>query len=170
MKYQSPFNNGIIAQLPTTDWRDEQWVFGYGLYVNSLVYLYYQISGRRKNAAEVKKFINERLSLAEKPHYALYTYKVYTDRRFELLGNSLTIMAEISSEERGHKIVQWIENNCRELNIRGELKGNLPPILIPYIRPEDDDWRTRYRIIINRGSTIMGESGRLRRFLHCYID
>ena len=76
MKYQSPFNNGIIAQLPTTDWRDEQWVFGYGWYVNSLVYLYYQISGRRKNAAEVKKFINERLSLAEKPHYALYTYKV----------------------------------------------------------------------------------------------
>jgi len=39
MKYQSPTNRSLIAQLPTSDWRDEQWVLGYGLYVNCITYL-----------------------------------------------------------------------------------------------------------------------------------
>jgi len=34
MEYQSPTDSTIVAQLPTSDWRDEQWVPGYGLYVN----------------------------------------------------------------------------------------------------------------------------------------
>ena len=38
MEYQSPDDRVIVAQLPTSDWRDEQWVLGFGLYVNTLVY------------------------------------------------------------------------------------------------------------------------------------
>ena len=34
MEYQSPADRCLVAQLPTSDWRDEQWVLGYGLYVN----------------------------------------------------------------------------------------------------------------------------------------
>ena len=30
----------MVSQLPTSDWRDEQWVMGFGLYVNTLVYAY----------------------------------------------------------------------------------------------------------------------------------
>lgn len=145
MKYQSPFNNGIIAQLPTTDWRDEQWVFGYGLYVNTLVYLYLKLRGRKSQAAEVKSFINKRLILEDKPHYALYTYKIYTGRRFDLLGNSLAIIGGISNEEHGRDIVRWIKGRCRRLRIGGHLEGDLPPVLLPYVEPEDEDWRARYR-------------------------
>ena len=32
MEYQSPSDRYLIAQQPTSDWRDEQWVIGYGLY------------------------------------------------------------------------------------------------------------------------------------------
>ena len=38
MQYQSPDDLVMVAQLPTSDWRDEQWVMGFGLYVNTLVY------------------------------------------------------------------------------------------------------------------------------------
>jgi glycogen debranching enzyme len=40
MHYQSPDDMVMVSQLPTSDWRDEQWVVGYGLYVNALVYAY----------------------------------------------------------------------------------------------------------------------------------
>src|SRR5674476_749397 len=38
MEYQSPSDRYLVAQQPTSDWRDEQWVTGYGLFVNTLVY------------------------------------------------------------------------------------------------------------------------------------
>ena len=38
MEYQSPSDRYLVAQQPTSDWRDEQWVIGYGLFVNTLVY------------------------------------------------------------------------------------------------------------------------------------
>jgi len=38
MQYQSPDGSGLIAQQPTSDWRDEQWVTAYGLFVNTLTY------------------------------------------------------------------------------------------------------------------------------------
>ena len=44
MSYQSPSDRFLVAQQPTSDWRDEQWVTGYGLYVNTLVYSYLQNS------------------------------------------------------------------------------------------------------------------------------
>jgi hypothetical protein len=30
MEYQSPSDRYLVAQQPTSDWRDEQWVTGYG--------------------------------------------------------------------------------------------------------------------------------------------
>ena len=143
LDYQSPFDNGLITQLPTSDWRDEQWIFGYGLYVNCLVHLYLKLKGGEKTE-EIKKFINHRLSLKGKPYYAVYTYKIYTGKRFDLLGNSLAIIAGISTLDRGREIIEWVDEQCNKLNRDGELSGNLPPVLIPYMQPEDEDWRLRY--------------------------
>ena len=36
----------MVAQQPTSDWRDEQWVIGYGLFVNAVVYSYLKNAGR----------------------------------------------------------------------------------------------------------------------------
>lgn len=145
LRHQSPFNNGLVAQLPTTDWRDEQWVFGYGLYVNSLTYLWLKLAGLKREAREVKDFLNSRLYLERKNYYALYAFKLYKSQRFDLLGNSLAIIAGLADQKRGRKIARWVKERCADLNRDGDLKGDLPPVLIPYIRPGDEDWRPRYR-------------------------
>ena len=50
MEYQSPTDRILVAQQPTSDWRDEQWVMGYGLFVNTLVYSYLRIYKKHERA------------------------------------------------------------------------------------------------------------------------
>ena len=50
MEYQSPSDRYLVAQQPTSDWRDEQWVTGYGLFVNTLVYSYLRLLGKNERA------------------------------------------------------------------------------------------------------------------------
>jgi hypothetical protein len=70
MRYQSPDDMVMVAQLPTSDWRDEQWVLGYGLYVNTLVYAYLLLYGEHEQAAQLRKLMNrlEVLGEAKNPH------------------------------------------------------------------------------------------------------
>ena len=58
MKYQSPSDRVIVAQQPTSDWRDEQWVLGFGLYVNTLVYTYLRLFGQHERASDLKASVN----------------------------------------------------------------------------------------------------------------
>ncbi len=53
MEYQSPSDRYLVAQQPTSDWRDEQWVVGYGLFVNTLIYSYLKLLGRYERAERV---------------------------------------------------------------------------------------------------------------------
>ncbi|MCL4562786.1 MAG: amylo-alpha-1,6-glucosidase [Chloroflexi bacterium] len=156
-QYQSPEEDGLIPQLPTSDWRDEQWVLGYGLYVNTLVYTYLRLYGMEAQAAamleliqhvdirtvRIEQRIHEGLSVPDKPYYALWSYKMYNNERFDLLGNSLAILAGIASPDRARNIIQWIESTCMDLRETGELGLNLPPCLIPFILPGDPDWYPR---------------------------
>src|ERR1035437_7289107 len=50
MEYQSPSDRYLVAQQPTSDWRDEQWVTGYGLFVNTIVYSYLRLLGKNEKA------------------------------------------------------------------------------------------------------------------------
>ncbi|MBL7134330.1 MAG: amylo-alpha-1,6-glucosidase [Phycisphaerae bacterium] len=158
MDYQSPEDCVMVAQLPTSDWRDEQWVTGYGLYVNTIVYSYLQLFGQHDKAerlrrlmsrltvtAEVKhRHVHEGLRLRRKPYYALCSYKVMPSERFDLLGNSLAILSGIAAPTRARALVAWVERECHALRQQGELALELPPNLFPYIRPEDPDWQPRY--------------------------
>jgi len=58
MEYQSPSDRSLVAQQPTSDWRDEQWVTGYGLYVNTLVYSYLRILGYNDKADKMRQDMN----------------------------------------------------------------------------------------------------------------
>ena len=158
MQYQSPDDLVIVAQQPTSDWRDEQWVLGYGLYVNALVYTYLRLYGLNREAeglAEIldcldvregrgMRHVHEGLVVADKPYYALWAYKVSNSERFDLLGNSLAIVAGLVPRPRAQAIVAWVEAECAALRERGELVLDLPPCLIPSIRRKDPDWRPRY--------------------------
>ncbi|MGA2116746.1 MAG: glycoside hydrolase 100 family protein [Bryobacteraceae bacterium] len=158
MQYQSPDDMGMVSQLPTSDWRDEQWVMGYGLYVNTLVYAYLLQYGERESAARLRGLMNrlevrgetknphehEGLVVPSKPYYALYSYKLFSSDRFDLLGNSLAILTGIASLERARDLVAWIEAECDAIRARGELAVELPPCLFPYILRHDPDWHPRY--------------------------
>jgi hypothetical protein len=66
------------------------------------------------------------------------------NERFDLLGNSLAILAGIASPSRAKDMVSWIEAECEALRLKGELATDLPPCLFPYVKPGDPDWRLRY--------------------------
>jgi hypothetical protein len=159
MDYQSPSDRIIVGQLPTSDWRDEQWVLGFGLFVNTLVYSYLRLYGEHEKAnllrslmskytitADVKhRHVHEGLTMRQKPYYALWSYKNDSSERFDLLGNSLAILTGIASSSRANAIISWVERECAAMRERGKLVGDLPPNLFPFIRKSDPDWRPRYK-------------------------
>ncbi len=158
MEYQSPSDRYMVAQQPTSDWRDEQWVIGYGLYVNTIVYSYLRILGQHERASlmckEMKRFtitedvkhrhVHEGLLVRQKPYYAFWSYKVYCSERFDLLSNSLAILSGIASPSRAAEIVSWVEAECAEMMKRGDLAVNMSPNFFPFVLPGDPDWHKRY--------------------------
>lgn len=158
MEYQCPSDRCLVAQQPTSDWRDEQWVIGYGLYVNTLVYCYLRILGKDKRAEKMRhemskftitggnshKHVHEGLVVKNKPYYAFWSYKIYSSERFDLLGNSLAILSGLASPTRADEMISWIEEECETLRKKGKLAVNLPPNFFPYINPDDPDWHPRY--------------------------
>src|SRR5581483_10272254 len=165
MRYQSSDDMVMVSQLPTSDWRDEQWVLGYGLYVNTLVYVYLRLYGDHDSADQLRGLMNrlevlgepktphehEGLVVPSKPYYALYSYKILNSDRFDLLGNSLAVLTGIASPDRARNLMTWVEAECDAMRGRGELMVDLPPCLFPYILPHHADWRTRYERLKLRG-------------------
>ena len=158
MAYQSPDDRVMVAQQPTSDWRDEHWVLGHGLFVNTLVYGYLRLLGQDARAAELQAAINgpddqvdrnhpvEGLAIRGRPTYAMWSYKVLRDERCDLLGNSLAILTGLAPHSRAVRMVAWIEAECAAMGHRHELAGALPPCFFPFVLPTDADWQPRYAI------------------------
>lgn len=157
MEYQSPSDRYLVGQLPTSDWRDEQWVLGYGLYVNTLVYAYLSLLGNKARAKKVKLELDrptytsslgnhteEGLVISDKPFYALWSYKLYSSERFDLLGNSIAILSGLTSSSKSESIINWVESECSSMIDKKELSVNVPPNLFPFIETNDLDWLPRY--------------------------
>jgi len=158
MEYQSPGDEIIVAQLPTSDWRDEHWALGFGLYVNTVVYAYLRLFGFDARARLLKKrmehfnvregdtnrYVHEGLVVPAKPYYAFWAYKIYRNERFDLLGNSLAMLTGLADQTRAMSMVNWAEGECKALREQGELGVDLPPNFFPYVRPGDPDWLPRY--------------------------
>jgi len=166
MSYQSPDDQVMVAQQPTSDWRDEQWVEGYGLFVNTLVYAYLMLYGEQERATVLKglmnrfdvrmgqghRYVHEGLVVPHKPYFAVWSYKIHNDERFDLLGNSLAVLSGIASPSRSRKLVDWVENECASLKKRRLLALDLPPCLFPFIKPSDPDWHPAVRRVQPSGS------------------
>jgi hypothetical protein len=158
MTCQSPDDRVMVAQLPTSDWRDEQWVIGYALFLNTIVYSYLRLHGEHGKADALQELmtrfavrsgvqhrhVHEGLRLPSKPYYVLWSYKVYSNERFDLLGNSLAILSGVASQSRAERMIAWVEHECAEMRSSGQLAIDLPPNLFPFIRKTDPDWMPRY--------------------------
>jgi hypothetical protein len=165
MEYQSPSDRYLVAQQPTSDWRDEQWVTGYGLFVNTLVYCYLRLLDQNERAEKVYKemsrftitadtihrHVHEGLVVKHKPYFAFWSYKIHSSERFDLLGNSLAILSGLASPTRSSVMISWIEEECTEMKRTGDLADDLPPNFFPYTKPDDPDWHSRYAIYNNPG-------------------
>jgi hypothetical protein len=165
MEYQSPSDRFLVAQQPTSDWRDEQWVTGYGLFVNTIVYCYLRLLGKDERAEHVRRemgrftivdgsghhHVHEGLVVKHKPYFAFWSYKIHSSERFDLLGNALAILSGLATPSRANEMISWIEEECEAMRLRGELSIHLPPNFFPYIRPEDAEWLPRYLIYNNPG-------------------
>jgi len=150
MDYQSVDDRELVVQQPTSDWRDEQWVLGQGLYVNALVLGYLKVLGLKERAESFRMAANREdgrgFATQGQPTYALWFYKVFRNHRCDLLGNSLAILTGLAGPDRARDMVAWVEAHCGKLRARGELALDLPPCLFPYVQPEDSDWHPRYGI------------------------
>lgn len=158
MEYQSSTDKCLVAQQPTSDWRDEQWVLGYGLCVNALYYSVLKVLNQSERAEKLRRemsrftitagaihnHVHEGLVLKYKPYYALWSYKVLSSERFDLLGNCLAILSGIASFTRANEMVSWIEAECEAMKDKGLLAVDLPPNFFPFTNPDDPDWHDRY--------------------------
>ncbi len=165
MEYQSPSDRYMVAQQPTSDWRDEQWVLGYGLFVNTIVYSYLRILGLNERADQVQKemskfiitggtihnHVHEGLVVKHKPYYAMWSYKILSSERFDLLGNSLAILSGIASPTRANEMIAWIEEECAAMRAKGDLAVDLPPNFFPFVKQVDPEWNERYAKYNNPG-------------------
>lgn len=165
MEYQSPSDRYMVAQQPTSDWRDEQWVLGYGLFVNTIVYSYLRLFGLNEKAErilqEMNKFtitggtihhhVHTGLVVKYKPYYAMWSYKILSSERFDLLGNSLAILSGIASPSRAIEMIAWIEEECNAMRTKGDLAVDLPPNFFPFVKPADPEWNERYAEFNNPG-------------------
>jgi hypothetical protein len=153
LAYQRPEATPLISQLPTSDWRDEQWVLGHGLYVNALYYIALRLHGQERDAARLQQamarfdvdpqYETPASPAEDRPYYALWFYKMFRNQRFDLLGNSLAILSGLFSAERARRMIEWVEAECVQMRSRGELGVRLPPNLFPFIQPRDPDWYPR---------------------------
>jgi hypothetical protein len=148
MDYQTIDDRELVGQQPTSDWRDEQWVLGHGLFVNALVHGYLKALGltvqaeafsATANQADGGGFVTE-----GQPTYAVWFFKVLRDKRCDVLGNSVAILTGMASPARAKEMVAWIETHCEAMRARGELVLDLPPCFFPFVQPSDPDWHPRY--------------------------
>ena len=158
MDYQSPTDRVMVAQLPTTDWRDEQQVLGFGLYVNTIAYAYLRLMGRHERARRLEnlmhrftitggvkhRHVHEGLTVRSKPYYAMWSWKIFSSERFDLLGNSLAILTGLASPTRAKAIISWVETECQAMREQDQLAMRLSPNFFPFVQPGDPEWSTRY--------------------------
>ena len=150
MDYQTIDDRELVGQQPTSDWRDEHWVLGHGLYVNALVHGYLRVLGLKDRAEALRAAANHGggrgFVTPEQPTFALWFYKVLRDGRCDVLGNSLAILTGLADPQRARDMVHWIEAHCAGLRARGELALELPPCFFPFVQPTDPDWHPRYEL------------------------
>lgn len=159
MAYQSPADRYLVAQQPTSDWRDEQWVLGYGLFVNTVYYSSLRLLGYDEQAENLCRemrqttiqggFIHhhehEGLTVKSKPYFAFWSYKVYSSDKFDLLGNSLAILSGLATARRAAEIINWVEKECSAMQENKDLAVSIPPNFFPFTLPGDPDWIPRYK-------------------------
>jgi len=118
LECQDSGENGIIVQLPTTDWQDA-FPHRYGSTINTQAIHYglLKLVGKKKDAEKLKKIINDGkdCGLWNKEYYWAYRWKNHNRYKeigdwFDSLGNLLAVIFGLADEKKSLKILKYIRD------------------------------------------------------------
>lgn len=134
LRCQDLGENGMLAQLPTSDWQDAfPHRYGYTINTQALYYKVLNLRGNKKEAYNLKKLVNEDKEdgLWLEDYYVSYRWKNHGKYKeigdwFDSLGNLLAIIFDLADKKRGLKILNYIEK--KRINKPSAIKCIYPPI------------------------------------------
>ncbi|MEM4625598.1 MAG: glycoside hydrolase 100 family protein [Candidatus Pacearchaeota archaeon] len=133
LEYQDWEEDGLLEQLPTTDWQDA-FPHKYG-HVISTIALYYKVlmDFDKKRAEKIKKLVNrkEEVKLWNGEFYWAYRWKNHNSYReigewFDSFGNVLSIIYGLANRDMSNKIIDYIKT--KNIDSPFPLKSIFPPI------------------------------------------
>ncbi|MBL7131114.1 MAG: hypothetical protein ISS45_06910 [Candidatus Omnitrophica bacterium] len=142
LNYQDTGENGMLGQLPTTDWQDAfPHKYGYTINTQALYYKVLNLSGKNKAARRLKFMIdeNEGTKLWNGYFYLPYRWKNHNKYLeigdwFDSLGNLLAIIFDLADKPKAEKILSYIEEE--KINLPYPVKAIYPPM-----KKGDKDWQ-----------------------------
>jgi glycogen debranching enzyme len=145
LQCQDSGENGLLTQLPTSDWQDAfPHRYGYTINTQALYYKVLNLLGKTKEAEKLKRLVNEDEDdgLWNGEFYLPYRWKNHGVYRevgdwFDSLGNILSIIFDLADKQRAEKILSYIEKN----------KINQPypvRVIYPPIEEGDENWQSYY--------------------------
>lgn len=134
LKYQDIGENGMIGQLPTTDWQDAfPHKYGYAINTQALYYKVLDLIGRKKDAKKLKSMVNENeeTKLWNNEFYAPYRWKNHNKYHemgswFDSMGNLLAVAFGLADKPKAEKILSYIDK--KKINMPYPVKAIYPPI------------------------------------------
>ncbi len=137
--------NGLLGQLPTSDWQDAfPHRYGYTINTHALYYKVLNLVGETDKAQKLKNLINNDKDdgLWWGKYYLPYRWKnhgVYMEigEWFDSLGNVLAIVFDLADRKKAEQILNYIEK--KRINQPYPLKTIYPPI-----EEGDENWHSYF--------------------------
>ena len=134
LSYQDMGEDGLLEQLPTTDWQDAfPHRYGHTINTQALYYEVLKLIGKEKEADKLKEKVNEDKDdeLWNGNFYLPWRWKNHNKYQekgewFDSLGNLLAIVFELADEEQSNAIMSFIEKE--KINLPYPVKAIYPPI------------------------------------------
>ena len=131
---QDSGENGMLAQLPTSDWQDAfPHRYGYTINTQALYYYVLLLEGRKAEAEKLKKLVNEDKEdgLWNEEFYLAYRWKNHGKYKeigdwFDSLGNLLAIVFDLDDSAKAKKILDYIKK--KKINEPFPMKAIYPAI------------------------------------------
>ena len=136
LSYQDMGEDGLLEQLPTTDWQDA-FPHRYGHTINTQVLWYFVLNliGNKKDARFLKKKVNfnrdDGLWDKNNGYYLPWRWKNHGEFKelgewFDTLANLLAIIFNLSNKNQSEKILRYIKEN--NIDKPFPIKALYPPI------------------------------------------
>ena len=149
LQYQDFTEDGLLSQLPTTDWQDAfPHKYGFTILTQALYYAVLRFMGKNQEALKLKKTVNgpgrPHLCLFDKKlgYYLPWAWKDHAGDReteywFDSLGNLLAIVSGLADLDKSRSILNYIET--KKINRPYPVKAIFPPLF-----PESKLWKSYF--------------------------